>query len=283
MGKVRVSSFGDPEAEQNQKNEAKKRKEAKKSTKAPGMKGGERVVAVGPTEEELEKTEVTETNEAASAQGSSEQKKAKKEKFKKEPGASRSKRYKAVLAKVDKNKAYKLKEALALLPELHLAKFDETVELHINTHEGGISGMISLPHGTGKTIRVAIADDKVIAEIEKGKIDFDILLAEPQMMPKLAKVAKVLGPKGLMPNPKSGTVTPNPAEAAKKFAGGQMRYKTEAKAPVMHVAVGKMSFGDEKLSANITTMINAINKTKIKKVVLKSTMSPAIKVDLASL
>src|SRR5690606_26334359 len=160
------------------------------------------------------------------------------------------------------------------------AKFDETVELHINTTEPGISGQLKLPHGTGKEIKVAIVDDAVLAEIEKGKMNFDILIAAPQMMPKLAKVARVLGPKGLMPNPKNGTISENPEEAAKKFLGGQMSVKTENKVPVIHLAVGKISFEDDKLSENIKTVGSAIKRDRIKKIVLKSTMSPAIRLTI---
>ncbi|MBP9719624.1 MAG: 50S ribosomal protein L1 [Candidatus Levybacteria bacterium] len=195
---------------------------------------------------------------------------------------TRSEKYKAASKLVDKTKTYTLKEALELLPKLKVASFDETVELHINTTETGLSGTISLPHGTGKQVRVVIADDGVIEKIQSGKIDFDILVSTPQMMPKLARVAKVLGPKGLMPNPKNGTVTDKPEEVAKKFAGGQMRYKTEAKNPIMHVMVGKVSFGASKLSENISTMLSAVGVGKMKKVTLKSTMSPAIQLDFSA-
>ena len=101
-------------------------------------------------------------------------------------------------------------------------------------------------------------------------------------MPKLARVARVLGPKGLMPNPKNGTVTPKPEEAAKKFEGGQMNFKTEAKFPLLHLSVGKLSFGEQKLAENIKAAIAAVNSKKIKNVTLKSTMSPGLKLDLAS-
>ena len=158
-----------------------------------------------------------------------------------------------------------------------MAKFDETVELHVNTIATGISGNITLPHGAGKKTRVAIATDALIAEIEKGKIDFDVLLSAPEMMPKLAKVAKILGPRGLMPNPKNGTISPKPEELAKKFEEGLMNFKTEAKAPIIHMVVGKMSFGPEKLSENIASAIDAIKKANIINVTLKSSMSPGIK------
>ena len=261
MGKIRVKTIGIEEEEKKNSAEAKKRAEAKK----------------------LEKLQTADSKQTTVDSSPSAVDKQKKPMIKKTKGGvnkkTRSDKYKTVIKLVDKNNTYTLTEALELLPKLKIAKFDETVELHINTTESGISGTITLPHGSGKQVQVAIADDAVIAAIASGKIDFDILVASPAMMPKLAKVAKVLGPKGLMPNPKNGTVTANPEEVAKKFADGQMRYKTEAKNPIMHVSVGKMSFGDKKLSENIKTMLKAIGEGKIKKVVLKSTMSPGIKID----
>ena len=135
-----------------------------------------------------------------------------------------------------------------MLTKLQRSKFDETVELHINTVETGLSGNITLPHGTGKTIRVAIADDDLLAKVALGKIEFDILLAAPQMMSKLARVAKILGPKGLMPNPKNATLVKDPEKAAQEFKKGQINFRTELKAPIMHLIVGKMSFGATKLA-----------------------------------
>jgi large subunit ribosomal protein L1 len=169
---------------------------------------------------------------------------------------------------------------LELLQKVHLAKFDEAVELHINTVSDGISGQVKLPHGTGKEVKVAIATDAVLVDVEKGKIDFDILIATPDMMPKMAKVARVLGPKGLMPNPKNGTISAKPEEAAKAFQGGQMHYKTEAKMPVMHLVVGRLSFKNDELSENIKTVLSKIGKEKMRKVVLKSSMSPAIRLQV---
>jgi large subunit ribosomal protein L1 len=238
------------------------------------MKGGERVVSVGPSEEELAAVEIAEvkTDEAPKAE--------KKVKKSKEQKAFHSEKYEELSKEVDKAKTYALAEALELLEKLQRKSFDETVELHINTVTTGVSGQITLPHGTGKTTRVAIADEKLIAEIEKGIINFDVLIAEPTMMAKLARVAKVLGPRGLMPNPKNGTITPKPEEVAKKYAGGQMNFKTEAKAPIMHLTVGKVSFGPAKLTDNIDALIAAIKKANIVNATLKSTMSPGLKIKI---
>jgi len=274
MGKIRVKAFGDEDLEQKQKEEEQKRKESRKTAKAPGMKGGERVVSVGPSEEELEALEVAEVKTEEAPKEEVKKKKVKEKK------AFHSEKYEKLLEEIDREKIYALKEALELLGNLQRKSFDETVELHINTTATGISGQITLPHGTGKTTRVAIADDKLIAEIEKGIIDFDVLVAEPAMMTKLARVAKVLGPRGLMPNPKNGTITAKPEEAAKKYAGGQINFKTEAKAPIMHLTVGKVSFGPAKLTENIEALITAIKKANIMNVTLKSTMSPGLKIKI---
>lgn len=271
MGKIKIRTIG-TELEEEQKKEQKKKREEKKAVHIPGMKGGERVVAVGPTEEELARVE--ETKEETGAEPLKKKKVVKKTKKR-----ERSKRYQAALEKVDKNKTYGVSQALEILEQVK-KNYDETVELHINTLTSGISVNTTLPHGTHKKTRVAVATDSLIEEIEKGKVAFDVLLAEPSMMPKLAKVAKVLGPRGLMPNPKAGTITNDPEGAAKKFEGGQLRIKTEAKSPVVHVSVGKVSFGPKKLSDNIDAVLVALKKENIKKAVLKSTQSPAIKLSI---
>lgn len=266
MGKIRVKTLGDEEAEKQQQEEAKKRADVKRAEKAS-------------SDETVEASEVTEDTK----------KKVVVKKTSKEN--KHSTKYTEKAALVDRNKIYSLSEALALLPKLTITKFDETVELHINTTAKGISGQISLPHGTGKQIRVAIinpsedtkAADELIKAIEGGTIDFDVLIATPDAMPRLARVARVLGPRGLMPNPKNGTVTPNPEEVAKKFEGGQMNYKTEAKFPILHMVVGKVSFGDKKLEENIKVAIKTVSIKNIRNVTLKSTMSPGMRLDVSSL
>src|SRR3989344_3895804 len=278
MGKVRVKTFGSPEEEEQQKRQAKQKKEAKKMAKAPGLKGGERVVAVGPTEEEIKQAVEEKPEELKET-------KVKKEKFVKRK--IRSRRYQESIIELDKSKTYPLGEALEILSKFQKAKFDETVELHLNTTRGGISGNMTLPHGTGKITRVAVADDPsassgqakletLIKKIESGNVDFDILVAHPSAMSQLAKVAKVLGPRGLMPNPKNGTITQNPQEVVKKFEGGQISFKTEAKAPLIHMTVGKFSFGEKKLTDNIKTAVGAIKAENIQAITLKSSMSPGI-------
>ena len=295
MGKIRVKTFGSPEQEEQEKKKTKEKREAKKTVKAPGLKGGQRVVEVGPSEEELEKLStskklsVSETAMKTSDEkpATTETQKKKKEKFVKVK--ARSKKYRASAQVLDKSKVYPISEALEFLAKFQKAKFDETVELHLNTTRTGISASLTLPHGTGKKTRVAIADDPsassgqvkldtLINKIDSGDIDFDILIAHPNAMPKLARIAKILGPKGLMPNPKNGTITQNPQDLVKKYEAGQISFKTEAKAPLIHLTVGKFSFGDKKLADNINAIVQAVKPENIQKIFLKTTMSPAIKV-----
>lgn len=189
--------------------------------------------------------------------------------------------------------------AVQQLKEQPKKKFDETVEVHIHLgidpqkSEQVVRGSVSLPSGAAKQKKVVIikndaASEKVIADIEKnGRLDADVVIATPDMMPRLAKVARILGPKGLMPNPKTGTVTPNPEEAAKELAGGKLSFKMDQFGNV-HEAVGKLSWEAEKIAANVQALIEAVRAEQpayaqgefLKKVVIKSTMSPAIRVTL---
>lgn len=275
MGKIRVKALGDEEAEKKQKEEARKRAEAKKAEK----------------KSDAEEKSVKKTDDDAAAESPKAVSSYAKKAAMKNTRSKRSTKYQELSGKVDKSKSYSLDEALKLLPQLKLAKFDETVELHINTTDKGISGSVALPHGTGKQLRIAIANpsedakavDELVKKVEAGTIDFDVLLATPDAMPKLARVARFLGPRGLMPNPKNGTVTPKPEEAAKKFAGGQVNFKTEAKFPLLHMTVGKVSFGETKLADNVKAAIEAVQMKNIKTVTLKSTMSPGIRLDTAKI
>lgn len=265
MGKTKIKTVGDEELEQEEKKKKDVKRAEKKAREAHEKK-----------EETGEQSEETQTQVEEKAPEMQEKAEPKKKQSSKEKSRERSDKYKEARLKVEE-KPYSLLDALKLLRDTHLASFDETVELHINTISNGVSGSFTLPHGSGKETRVAVADDVIIAEIEKGKINFDILVAEPSMMPKLARVAKVLGPRGLMPNPKSGTITDKPETLVEKFKKGQVNFKTEAKAPIIHLSVGKLSFDDTKLEENIKVAITAVKKSNIKDVTLKSTMSPGIK------
>lgn len=199
------------------------------------------------------------------------------------PGLSsgHSKKYQAMAKKVDRTKLYPLKEALELLLKLTSTRFDETVELHLVTAKEKMSGEVKLPYGTGKTRKIVIFDDKVLAGLEAGKTDFDLLVARPSDMPKLAKYAKILGPKGLFPNPKNGTITNDPAKTVQELSGGKTYYKTEVKFPLIHFTVGKVSFGSQKLQENIKALLKVIGSGNIKKITLSSTRSPGIKLQVS--
>lgn len=192
----------------------------------------------------------------------------------------RSRRYRLSRSLIDRTKSHSLKDAIKLLRKISTTRFDATVEAHLNLAEIGIKQEVTFPHSTGRKTRVAIADDKLLKTIEAGKIDFDVLLAEPSMMSKIAKVAKILGPKGLMPNPKSGTITDNPQAKKKQLEGGQTLVKSEPKTPLMHVVIGKISLKDKQIVENITALIEAVQAKNITKLTLASSMSPGIRVDL---
>lgn len=280
MGKVKVKVIGDEQQEQEALEEQKKRREEKQAAKKAAVKGvnlggGERINSVGVSEEEIAaQMEAEKAPEEASEATTEPAKKEKKQR--KAEARVRSSRHTSNTGMVAAKTSYPVKNGIEILRKFKKSNFDETVELHINVKEKGVNGQVHLPHGTGKTLRIKVADDALIEQIEKGKIDFDVLVAEPAMMPRLARVARVLGPRGLMPNPKNGTISANPQEVIEKLSKGQVSYKTEANAPVIHMSVGKLSFEDNALSDNISTVISSIGPSKISKITLKSTMSPAI-------
>jgi large subunit ribosomal protein L1 len=227
---------------------------------------------------------------------------------------SLTKKRKVANTKVDKNKVYSLKEATSLVKEINCTKFDSSVDLHIRLGvdpkkaDQQVRGTVTLPHGTGKTKRVLVlctpdkeadakaagADfvglDEFIAKIEGGWTDVDVIVATPAVMPKIGKLGKVLGPRNLMPNPKTGTVTNDVAAAVNEVKGGKIAFKVD-KAGIVHASVGRISFDAAKLAENSTELINAILKLKpstakgtyLKGVSLASTMSPGITVDAKSL
>lgn len=195
----------------------------------------------------------------------------------------RSKRYLEARTKIDKTKLYSLSEAVKLLKEVSKVKFDASIEFHALLVVDKLSGELSLPHGTGKTIKVEIASEATLTKLNDNVIDFDILVAPPLMMPKLAKYAKMLGPKGLMPNPKTGTISDKPEAVKKKLEGGAMRYKSEPKAPLIHLNIGKLSFTEEQIIANLETVISTLQPKNLKLAYLCSSMSPSIKLQTVSL
>jgi large subunit ribosomal protein L1 len=215
---------------------------------------------------------------------------------------------------VDREKFYPVEEAVKIVKSAAKSKFDETIELALNLgidprhSDQQVRGVVTLPHGTGKTVRVAVfakgeraeqakkagADivgaEDLAQQIEAGQIDFDRCIASPDMMAVVGKLGKVLGPRGLMPNPKLGTVTPNVAEAVKNAKGGQVEFRAE-KAGLVHAGVGKASFSEQAIAENVKAFLGAIARAKptgakgtfIKKVSLSSTMGPGLKLEVGGL
>lgn len=189
----------------------------------------------------------------------------------------RSKKYHLLRSQVDKTKVYDAFAAVELVKRLSYTSFNGTIEAHGVLKETGATASFSFPHSTGKTVRVALASDELIQTVEAGTIDFDILLTTKEFMPKLTKLARVLGPKGLMPNPKNGTLTENPEAKKKELEGGKLTIKTEKKAPLIHTTVGKVSMETKELVENLQALMQAF-KGKLVKLSISSTMSPGVKV-----
>lgn len=199
------------------------------------------------------------------------------------PPRKRGKKYRLMTKSIKKGELYSLEDAVTLLTKLAEKSKLKTVELTLNTIDTGLRGELKLPHSTGKEVKIEIFSDKLAAEIEKGKINFSILLATPADMPKLARLAKVLGPKGLMPNPKSGTVTENPEKRmAELTAGGTLPYKTEAKFPIIHLSLGKITQDKKDLVENLAEALRSIGVTKIKSAYLACTHTPSLKLHLGT-
>ncbi len=230
--------------------------------------------------------------------------------------AKHGKNYNSAKEKIDANKAYALADAVKLVKEVAFTKFDSTVELHIRMGvdprhaDQQVRDVVVLPHGLGKSVKVLVfaegeaakiaeeagadyvADDEMINEIQKGWTDFDVAIATPDMMGKAGRLGRVLGPRGLMPNPKAGTVAPAErlAEAIEASKAGRVEFRVDRTANI-HCPVGKISFDDGKLVENLTVLIDAINKarpaaskgTYLRKLTLTSTMGPAVRIDPSSL
>ena len=192
----------------------------------------------------------------------------------------RGKKYQTVKKKIDVTKYYPLKEAVKLVKETSLSKFDGKVEAHITVLDIGNVGEITFPHLETASKKIVILNDTILAEIKEGKVNFDIIIASPATMPKLLPFARVLGPKGLMPNPKNGTLTDDPEAAVKRLSVAKTMIKTEKKAPVVHIVVGKVSQPVEELTANIDELVKVIKSNKIKKLALCATMGPCVKVEV---
>lgn len=225
-----------------------------------------------------------------------------------------SKRMKSVMAEIDREREYTVPEAVEILQAVKKTKFDETVEVAVNLGvdprhaDQMVRGVVSLPHGSGKTMRVAVfakgpkaeeataagadrvGDEDLAEEFASGNIDFDRVIATPDMMAVVGKLGRVLGPKGLMPNPKLGTVTMDVTKAVNDAKAGQVQYRVE-KAGIVHAGVGKLSFDKAQIEENVKAFVDAIIKAKptgakgnyLKRVAITSSMGPGLKISVASL
>ena len=270
MGKTKTSFVDTEVAELTGKEAYEKRRQVKAQKEAAkqekvhiaGLKGGQRIKTI---EAEVLPTEVED----------------KETKKKKAAPKLRSKKYKDAKAKVNPAQAYSLKDAVKLVKETSYSSFDGSVELHLVVKRLGLSANVALPHGAGQEKKVEVASDETIKKIQSGKIDFDILLATADMMPKLVAFARILGPRGLMPNPKNGTLISD-VKKAKDFSSNTLSLKTEKEAPLIHTVVGKVSQKEEELGDNIEAVIKALGGAhQIVKVYAKATMGPAVKLNIA--
>lgn len=269
MGKKRIA-FLDEEGKITTK---KKKKEEHRKTRIAGLKGGERVVDMATTGEEAPKVEVKPTE-------------AEKPKITEATPSLpskphvRGKTYQAARTKVDPTKLYPLEEAIELVKQVSISKFNGSIDAHLSTLKKGLTGEVNFPHFKGKIKKVVIADDKVLEKIKTGKIDFDVLLATKEFMPKLVPFAKTLGSKGLMPNPKAGTIVDDPKKALEKFQGGLTRFKTEKDQPLIHLKIGQVSQSEKELVENLKALITAVGPKNIRKLVIAPTMGPGVKIQV---
>lgn len=283
-----------------------------KAAKAPAKAGKRSEKALKEAEEKEAKEERKATIKEAEAE------EAVKPKVPHKPARPiierRSKGFRKVAEQIEKDKVYSLKEALVLATKTSPVKFDATVELHVRLGvdprqaDQNLRDMVVFPAGTGKTVRVAVFADadgvaaakkagadiaeaeEFLQQLEKGIIDFDILISTPANMPKLGKYARLLGPKGLMPNPKSGTVTTDVAKAVTESKAGRVEYRVDSTG-IVHVGVGKVSFGGDKLLQNTLAIVNSIKANKpgslkgnyVKSIYVTTSMGPSITVDISEI
>jgi len=191
----------------------------------------------------------------------------------------RGKKYQTARKMVDKSKFYSLPDAIELVKKMSFAGFEASIELHLVVKKDNLNLRLNLPHTTGKKTKVEIASEDTIKQLKEGNVDFDVLLATAEFMPKLVPFAKILGPKGLMPNPKNHTLIKSEKDAA-NFNADATEIKTEKKAPLVHTVVGSIKNSDKELMENTQTILDAIGKRQIEKAYLTSSMSPSVKLEI---
>jgi large subunit ribosomal protein L1 len=240
---------------------------------------------------------ISDKNESAQAVNDSKPKRTSSTKSGAEKGGKaktkktrRSAKYLKIKEKIEPGKLYSVTEAISLIKELSISKFDGSVELHVRLSEKkskgsteSSKGTLHLPHGTGKDKKIVVLSEEIIETIAKTKkIDFDIAIATPALMPKVARIAKILGPKGKMPDPKSGTVTEDPDEAIKEINSGKVEYRIDAGNNI-HQIIGRVSWENDKLSDNLSAVINSLPKTRIASAYISASISPSIPLDILTI
>ena len=191
----------------------------------------------------------------------------------------RGKKYLESKAKINRDTQHGISEAIKLVKETSYASFGGTMEVHLVVKRAGTSARVTLPHSAGKQKKIEVATDATIEKLKSGKVDFDVLLATAELMPKLVAFAKLLGPKGLMPNPKNGTLIKSEKDA-EKFSANTVTIKTEKGAPLIHAVFGKVDQPDTELAENLQAILSGIGKVQIVRAYIKATMSPSVKLAL---
>lgn len=291
MGKSKIAVVDDSIVEAAK--EPKVTEEAKDSvvaseSEAISEQTGENVIAADSAKprNDDKKEETAKTKKAKASKASQKKGKAK----------YRSVKYKESAEKAEKSKRYALPEAIDLAKATSYSKFDGSLEIHLATNAKNIRGLVSLPFASGKRLKILafgkgaeesgadiVGDDAKLNEIIRGITGFDVIVTTAEWMPKLARAAKILGPRGLMPSPKSGTITTDLKKAVTEIQSGKVEYKTEKGGQAIHLTLGKVSQDTDQVVQNTKILFNAIGKTKIKKAVISPSMGMGIKVDLASI
>lgn len=269
MGKMKTAFVGD---ETNNKNKIKQdnahKAEAGKIHVA-GLKGGQRVKVVAAPDEALAESGGVEVSTFVRTSADLRAPKV------------RSTKYKEVKGKIEIGKTYPIDSAIKLVKATSYSKFDGTMELHLIVKKVGASASVTLPFAAGRVKKVEVASEATIEKLKNGVIDFDILVSTPDMMGKLVPFAKMLGPRGMMPNPKNGTLVSDPKKAS-AFSTSTVVLKTEKEAPLVHTVIGKNSQKDEEIAKNLETIFNAFGGAKqIVRAFIKSSMSPSVKIQLS--